>query len=261
MSIYDAATFVLQQTLSTPGIVRKIQGSPDGFILFFAHSVSITMWDVQTGGLIHTFTVQSEISDIAVSPGGTHIACGSSDGSVTFWETYTKQEGEGFGNGQPVVTINWLSSQELAVATQGSVYVHDIDVGGISSSFSIPNHVWGMVYSVDKDVDIGLNEDGGDDEGKSVPKGRFMVGTSLPDHQQGSPLESVRTNLANRPTEPMLVSFKARYTKLWGNRRFLQSIRNVGHHLFTPFLDLFLRKGGKKGKVSTYRSYVPDLYK
>ena len=33
----------------------------------------------------------------------------------------------------------------------------------------------------------------------------------------------VRTDLANRPTEPMLVSFRARYTRLWGNRGFLQS--------------------------------------
>ena len=35
--------------------------------------------------------------------------------------------------------------------------------------------------------------------------------------------DGVRTDLANRPTEPMLVSLRARYTKLWGNRRFLQS--------------------------------------
>ena len=34
---------------------------------------------------------------------------------------------------------------------------------------------------------------------------------------------TVRTDLANRPTEPMLVSFETRYTKLWGNRGFLQS--------------------------------------
>ena len=34
---------------------------------------------------------------------------------------------------------------------------------------------------------------------------------------------AVRTDLANRPTEPMLVSFRARYTKFWGNRGFLQS--------------------------------------
>jgi len=33
----------------------------------------------------------------------------------------------------------------------------------------------------------------------------------------------VRTDLANRPTEPMLVSLRARYTKLLGNRGFLQS--------------------------------------
>jgi len=38
-------------------------------------------------------------------------------------------------------------------------------------------------------------------------------------------------------------------------------VRNMGHHLFTSFLDLFLRKGGKKGKVSTFRSYVSNLYK
>jgi len=36
-------------------------------------------------------------------------------------------------------------------------------------------------------------------------------------------VDSVRTDLANRPTEPMLVSFETRYTKLWGNRGFLQS--------------------------------------
>jgi len=39
----------------------------------------------------------------------------------------------------------------------------------------------------------------------------------------GWELQSVRTDLANRPTEPMLVSFETRYTKLWGNRGFLQS--------------------------------------
>ena len=38
-----------------------------------------------------------------------------------------------------------------------------------------------------------------------------------------SSMASVRTDLANRPTEPMLVSLRARYTKLWGNHGFLQS--------------------------------------
>ena len=38
-----------------------------------------------------------------------------------------------------------------------------------------------------------------------------------------SHLTTVRTDLANRHTEPMLVSFRARYMKLCGNRGFLQS--------------------------------------
>jgi WD40 repeat protein len=146
VNIYDAVTFVLRQSLHTPGIVSKIQGSPDGSTLFFAHSHSVTMWDIQTGGLTHTFTTRSEITEIAVSTMGDRIACGLSDGFVAFWNTQTKVEGEGFENDQPVVTICWSSSQELAVATQGTVCTHDIAVGKSADGVSIPGRVWGMVY-------------------------------------------------------------------------------------------------------------------
>ena len=147
VNMYDAITFVLRQSLRAPEEVTKIQGAPDGSILFFAHSYSVTMWDVQTGGLTHTFTTQSEITDFAVAPTGDHVVCGSSDGSVAFWNIHTKQEGGGFGNGQPVVTIYWLSPFELAVATQRAVFIHNINVGETSVSFSIPGRVWGMVNS------------------------------------------------------------------------------------------------------------------
>jgi hypothetical protein len=66
-NIYDAVTFVLQQSLHIPETVTKIQGSPEGSTLFFAHLHSITMWDVQTGGLTHTFTVDPR-STISQSP-------------------------------------------------------------------------------------------------------------------------------------------------------------------------------------------------
>jgi hypothetical protein len=121
VTIYDAVTFALRQSLHAPETVVKVQGSPDGSTLFFAHSHSVTMWDVQTGGLTHTFSAQPEVTDIAVSMVGGHIACCLSDGSTTFWDTHTKVEGEGFGNGQPVVTICWLSPLKLAVATQRTV--------------------------------------------------------------------------------------------------------------------------------------------
>ena len=145
VNIYDAITFVLQQTLCAPETVTEIQGSSDGSILFFAHSSSVTMWDVQTGGLIHTFTTQAKINNFAVFTKGNHIACGLSDGSVTFWDIHTKEKGEGFGNDQPVEAIYWLSPQELIVATQRSVYVYNIAIGGIQGHLPTSHPVWGLV--------------------------------------------------------------------------------------------------------------------
>ena len=151
VNIYDPVTFILHQSLSTPEAVTKIQGSPDGTILFFAHSFSITMWDVQTGGLIHTFTVQSEISDIAASTTGDYIACGSSDGSVIFWNTHTRQDGgKSLGNGQPVVTIHWISPLGFAVATQYSIYFCSIASNKVLYAVHMREQVWGMAYLVDK---------------------------------------------------------------------------------------------------------------
>ena len=159
VNIYDAVTFALQQSLCAPEAVMKIQGSPDMSTLFFVHWLSVTAWDLQTGGLVHTFQTQSEINDIAVSTTGDHVACGLSDGSVVFWDVHTKEEGEGFREGQPVVTLYWMSALELVVSTQSSVYICDIFAHKISASFSIPGHVWGMVYS-------------------PLEKGEFLVGTS-----------------------------------------------------------------------------------
>ena len=159
VNIYDAVAFTLQQSLCAPAAVTKITNSPDESILFFAHSFSITMWDVQTGGLIHTFTTQFGINDIAISETGGHIACGLSDGSIIYWNTHTKRESKGSGDGQPVVKIHWLSLLELAVATQNSVYVYNITTSNTSNRPSTSGSVWGMVY-------LGRHE--------------FLVGTSQP---------------------------------------------------------------------------------
>ena len=141
--IYDVVTGVPLQSLHAPEPVTKIQDSPDGSILFFMHLSSATMWDVQTGGLIYTFTTQFKINDITVSE--SYIACGLADGTVIFWDVHTKK-GKCFGNCQPVVAIYWLSPQRLAVATQSSFYIHDITDNMTSPSLDIPGKVWGMVY-------------------------------------------------------------------------------------------------------------------
>jgi len=49
INIYDAVTFVLQQSLHTPETVIKIQCSLDRSILFFVHSFSVAIWDVCQG--------------------------------------------------------------------------------------------------------------------------------------------------------------------------------------------------------------------
>ena len=103
------------------------------------------MWDVQTGGLIHTFTTQSKINDIAVST--THIACGLAGGPVTFWGIHTREKGKNFWKGKPIVAICWLSTQVLAVATQTDVDIHDIIVDKSSIWFSTHYRIWGMVHS------------------------------------------------------------------------------------------------------------------
>ena len=148
VDVYDAETFVLRQSLCSPEPVAKIQVSPDGSVLFFAHAFSVTVWDVQTGGLVHTFTTKLMINCMAVST--THIACGLSNGSLTLWNVHTKKEDKVHKNGQPVVAIYWLTSQKLAVATWDSIYIYNITVGRIIDELAIPGHVWGMVYLEDK---------------------------------------------------------------------------------------------------------------
>jgi len=203
VNIYDIVTGVLQQSLPTPETVTKIEGSPDGFILYLAHSFSVTMHDVQTGGLAHTFTTESEINDVAVSPTGDHIACGLSNGTVMLWNIHTKEEGKGFGNSQSVVTISWLLPGVLVIATQSSLYFHNINVDETWDSFTFSGCVWGMVHFVkskDKDSYQDWYWDKDEDE-----EGRFLVGTSQPGVGVGQELcsfEVFRYKQANSSQHP-----------------------------------------------------------
>ena len=178
VNIYDAITGVLQQPLSPSQAVKKIQASPDGSTLFFAHSLSITMWDVQTGGLAHTFIMGSKINDILLSATGDHIACSFHD-SVELWNTHNKQGSKGFRNNQLVVAMCWTSPQELAVVTQRSLCTYSVTTGKTLASFPFPDHVWGMVYLKDKD--------------------KFLVGTFKSEAETNQKLYSFETILRQDP--------------------------------------------------------------
>jgi hypothetical protein len=156
VNIYGAVTFALEQSSHSPQSVTKLQGSGDGSTLYYAHPHSVTSWDIQTGGLIDTFHTQSEIKDMEISQTDGHIACHLSDSTVAFWNSHTRKEGS-FGNSEPVVTIRWLSSAELVVATKSSVYVANIATRSISNSY-ITNGVWGVVVPSSDVVMVGVSE-------------------------------------------------------------------------------------------------------
>ena len=156
VNIYDAVTFILEQSLRAPHSVIKLQESGNGSILYFAHSYSVTSWDSQTGGFVDTFTTQSEIIDMVVSPTGDHLACGLADGSVAFWNTRTMKEGS-FGNSLPLVAIRWLSAAKLAVVTRGSIQVTDVATGETSDNFHPRDAVWGTVVLSDDAMLVGTS--------------------------------------------------------------------------------------------------------
>ena len=94
VAIYDSVTGVLQLSLNPENPIQSVAGSPSGSILFCAHKApSITVWDIQTGGIIHTFILDRNAEEIAVSLMGRYLACGLSDGSVEVLGVANKMEG------------------------------------------------------------------------------------------------------------------------------------------------------------------------
>jgi WD40 repeat protein len=120
VGIYDSVTGVLRLSLSPPDPVQAIRGSPDGSILFCTHQgPSITLWDIQTGGMIHTFVLERKVEDIAVSSKGRYLACGLSDGFVKIWEIANKMEGAAIGSGSPATHLCWVEPEERLVVAGG----------------------------------------------------------------------------------------------------------------------------------------------
>jgi len=150
VGIYDSVTGVLRLSLNPVNVVEAMRGFPDGSILSCMHrdSPSITLWDIQTGGLIHTFTLEREPKDIAISSKGRYLACGLSDGSVEFWEITDGMGGRAFGSGPPITHLCWLAPEErLTVASGASVHIWDVVTERVLHSFEMRDPVHGAAYS------------------------------------------------------------------------------------------------------------------
>ena len=149
VGIYDSITGVLRLSLSLDNPVQAIRGSPDGSILFCAHKTpSITAWDMQTGGLIHTFVLERNAKDIDVSSKGHYLACGLFGVSVEVWDVPNKIQGATIRTRSPGAHFCWLKPEEwLAVSTAASVIIRDVVAGTVLHSYTIRSPVHRMVYS------------------------------------------------------------------------------------------------------------------
>ena len=149
VGVYDSVTGAPRLILNPQNPVRTIRGSPDGSLLFCAHEgPSITLWDIQTGGLIHTFVLKSKPKAIAISFAGCYLACGLPDGSVKVWEVANKREGGIVESGSSVVDLCWVEPEQLlAVGRVKSMEMWDAVAGKVVRRFAVKLPIRGMVYS------------------------------------------------------------------------------------------------------------------
>ena len=147
--IYDSATGALRLSLNPLYPARAIRGSPDGSLLFCAHEgPSITVWDIQTGGLIHTFVLECKAEDIAISLKGGYLACRLLNGSVKIWDVASREEGTAAESGSLVLDLCWVDpEQQLAVAEERSVLLWDAVVREVVWRIPMERPVRFMVYS------------------------------------------------------------------------------------------------------------------
>ena len=148
--IYDVVTGSLRLSLKPDDPIEVVRGSPDGSTLFCAsHQSPITSWDIQTGGLIHTFTsIPERVSNMTVSLKGHYLACGFSTGLVEVWKGTNRVKGITTRISSPI-TLCWLDPEEqLVTAVKTKVQIWDVVVGTVLRSFSMMrNTTKQIVYS------------------------------------------------------------------------------------------------------------------
>ena len=150
VEIYDTVTGVLRLSLNPADPVHAMKGSQDGSVLFCTHQTpSVTSWDIQTGGLIHTFAPEYNVEDIAISLKGRYLACRLSNGAVKIWEVATKRECVIIESGLLDTHLCWLEPEDqLVVTIRASMRIWDVVSAKILRRFTLQAPtIYGMIYS------------------------------------------------------------------------------------------------------------------
>ena len=133
--IYDSVTGVLRLSLRPEIPILEMTGVPDGSLLVCTHGGRpfITLWDIQTGGLVQTFILEGQAKRTTVSLEGRYLACETSKNTVNIWKTTSRtpcpnplEQLEGH-------TPCWLAPEEFIMVVEGgSVYIRNIVTQGPS---------------------------------------------------------------------------------------------------------------------------------
>ena len=170
VAIYDSVAGMLGLSLSPADPVQAMGGSPDGSVLFCRHQgPSVTLWDIQTGGLIHTFVLKGEAEDFALSSRGRYLACSLSDGSVEFSEVASKTEGTTVEVGSQIAHFCWMEPEErLAVAKGVAIHIWDVLSGEVLRVFTLGHPLCGMVHSQESNQLVIVTNSGGESAAKTI---------------------------------------------------------------------------------------------
>ena len=149
--IYDSATGVLRLSLRPESPVLEMTGLPDGSLLVCTHGGRplITLWDIQTGGLVQTFILEREAKRTTVSLEGRYLACEGSEYTVDVWETASRTQHPVPSERLQGYAPCWLAPEELVmVVDRGSVCIQNVVLKGPPvHKFEMLGSVHSAVYS------------------------------------------------------------------------------------------------------------------
>ena len=149
--IYDSVTGVLRLSLRLGYSILEMTGVPDGSLLVCTQDglPFITLWDIQTGGLVHTFILEREAKRITVSLKGRYMACETSGNTVGFWETAGRTQFPDFLDKFKGQAPCWLAPEEfIMVVDQESAYIRNVvTTGPPVHKFEVPGSSHSAVYS------------------------------------------------------------------------------------------------------------------
>ncbi len=165
--VYNADTGVLLLTLdrTKQRLISSLTFSPDSKILASADGDSIHLWDLKGGDSRATFKTVYGFNSLVYSPNSNFIACGMDNGSITLWNTTTRQQGLSriFNKYSPSLEIKGHKEvvTALAFSPDGNMLISGSDDGTIRAwdtttgeqQYLCPGHI-------DEITDMAVTENG-----------------------------------------------------------------------------------------------------